>query len=135
MAARSDDLAFTVDLGEPGRWAVVHVRGELDWNSAPVLTTMVEHLWDFLSGGCLLLDLAPMTFCDSMGLGTMIAVSRGCLSRGVRLVLVAPPPSLRRTLAITGLGAVLQVRDTLPEALAEFDGHNVDAGDHIVPFA
>ncbi|MEU4833231.1 STAS domain-containing protein [Streptosporangium sp. NPDC023615] len=115
----SDELAFTVDLGEPGTYAVVHVRGELDWNSAPTLTTMVEHLWDFLRDGCLTLDLEPMTFCDSMGLGTLIEISKGCRERRVRLVLAAPPPSLRRTLTITGLTAVFDLRDTLREALED----------------
>ncbi|MGC5014606.1 STAS domain-containing protein [Streptosporangium sp. DT93] len=115
----SDELAFTVDLGEPGSHAVVHVRGELDWNSAPTLTTMVEHLWDFLQGGCLTLNLEPMTFCDSMGLGTLIEISKGCRERRVRLVLAAPPPSLLRTLTITGLTAVFELRDTLREALED----------------
>jgi anti-sigma B factor antagonist len=113
------ELSFTVDLGAPGTYAVVHVRGELDWNSAPVLVTMAWHLWDFLEDGRLVLDLAPMTFCDSMGLGTMVTVYKECAVRGVRFVLVAPPPSLRRALMITGLGTFLQVCDSLGEALGE----------------
>ncbi|MFI6508627.1 STAS domain-containing protein [Streptosporangium sp. NPDC050855] len=128
----SDELAFTVDLGEPGSHAVVHVRGELDWNSAPTLTTMVEHLWDFLRDGSLILDLSPMTFCDSMGLGTLIEISKGCRARQVRFVLAAPPPSLCRTLRITGLNTVFELRDTLGEALEGVPrglGNRQDRGD------
>ncbi|MFC4530683.1 STAS domain-containing protein [Sphaerisporangium dianthi] len=113
-----DDLSFTVDLGAPGEWAVVRIRGELDWNSAAMLTTMAEHLWDFLHDGCLVLDLAPMTFCDSTGLGTMIAVYKGCATRNVRFVLMSPPPSLCRLLSVTGLAAFFPVYDTLAEVLA-----------------
>nr|WP_269324005.1 STAS domain-containing protein [Streptosporangium roseum] len=67
-------------------------------------------MWDFLSGGHLVLDLSPMTFCDSSGLSRIITVFHQCRERGVNLLLAAPPPSLRRILALTGLDRVLQIR-------------------------
>ncbi|GAA3097574.1 hypothetical protein [Streptosporangium carneum] len=41
-ARRRDELAFTVDFGEPGAWVVVHVRGALDFTTAPILGAMAE---------------------------------------------------------------------------------------------
>lgn len=60
-----------------------------------------------------------MTFCDSMGLGQILAVFQDCQKRRVGLLLVTPPSGLRRTLRYTGLDQVLQMRDSLHQALTE----------------
>lgn len=128
-AEGTDEVVFPVEYGEPGRWAVVHVHGPLDYYTASVLDATVARLWDFLAGGHLVLDLSPMTFCDSSGLSRIITVFHQCRERGVNLLLAVPPPSLRRILALTGLDRVLQIRDSLHQVLAEVDGPPAD-GDH-----
>ncbi|GIH92909.1 hypothetical protein Psi01_35390 [Planobispora siamensis] len=127
-------MGFEVVLGSYGKCAVVHLKGALDLATASALRVMIEHLWDFLQEGCLVLHLSSMTFCDSTGIGAMIGVSKGCNERGVRLVLAAAPVALRRRLTITGLLPLFEVHDSLKEALSEV-GWQSEGAAGISPFA
>src|SRR4051812_13058119 len=64
---------WTDELGSD-RWTV-HVHGELDLMTGPQLR---EHLAGALSrsGGCVVVDLTGTTFCDSSGLGALVATRR-----------------------------------------------------------
>ncbi len=120
-------IAFDVDHGAYGRWAVVHVTGDLDWARSASLLDTVERLWDQLRGGCLILDLGLMRFCDSSGISQLIKVYRGCQEHGVRLSLAAPPAFLRRLLNTTGLIQLFEIRETLEQALRDLAGWEPDA--------
>ncbi|MEU6428555.1 STAS domain-containing protein [Microbispora sp. NPDC046973] len=113
---------FDVDHGAYGRWAVVHVTGDLDWTRSASLLDTVERLWDHLRDGCLILDLGPMRFCDSSGISQFIKVFRECQKRGIRMTLAAPPAFLRRLLRTTGLIQLFEVYETLEQALGGLDG-------------
>ncbi|GIH97874.1 STAS domain-containing protein [Planobispora siamensis] len=123
-----DDTAFEVVLGEPGECTVVHIHGAFDWVTSPPLKANVERLWDSLRGGCLVLDLGPMSFCDSTGVGTLIELLNGCRERGVRLVLAAPPAYLRGMLTTTGLIELFEVTETVEQALQGSAGGEAGAG-------
>lgn len=114
---------FTVETGEGGAPTVVHVRGALDYDTAPVLGAVIDGLWEDLGGDHLVLDLGETTFCDSVGLSRLIAAFTGSQQRGVTLLLVAPRPFLRHVMELTGLSRILPVRDTLDQALAEAREH------------
>ncbi|MGS2646072.1 STAS domain-containing protein [Streptosporangium sp. G12] len=128
-------MAFTVDLGAYGKCAVVHVTGDLDWVTSPSLIVMVEHLWDFLNEGCLILNLTPMLFCDSTGVSALITVFRGCRERGIRLILAGTPRFLLRMLTTTGLIELFEVHDTLDQVLSNVDGWEPEPDTRIPPFA
>ncbi|WP_396795636.1 STAS domain-containing protein [Microbispora sp. H13382] len=68
IAVPPKGIVFDVDHGAYGRWAVVHVTGDLDWTRSASLLDTVERLWDHLRDGCLILDLGPLRFCDSSGI-------------------------------------------------------------------
>ncbi|WP_329225194.1 STAS domain-containing protein [Streptomyces sp. NBC_00111] len=96
--------------------AVLHVSGEIDVDSAPVLRTRALEL---IREGRphLVLDLAPVEFCDSSGLNTMISILRYAKDRHGSLSLAAAPPHLTRLLDITGVVHVIPTLSTTAEAL------------------
>lgn len=58
---------------------------------------------------------------DSSALGTLIGALRRARERGGRLVLVSHGPEIARTMELTGLDQVFDIRATREEALAELD--------------
>ncbi|MBE3014029.1 STAS domain-containing protein [Microbispora sp. NEAU-D428] len=128
-------ISFEVDHGAFGKWAVVHVAGDLDWTRSAALRVTVERLWESLAGGTLILALASMTFCDSSGISQMITAFRGCQERNIRMALAAPPAFLRRMLTTTGLHQLFEVHDTLEQALASVKGRDSDADTASAPSA
>lgn len=100
--------------------------GDLDWTSSAHLLDTVEPLWESLRGGCLILDLGPMRFCDSSGIAQLIKVFRGCQEHHIRLALAASPAFLRRMLNTTGLIQLFEVHETLEQALTDLDGWEPD---------
>ncbi|MDG9719299.1 STAS domain-containing protein [Streptomyces sp. DH24] len=83
-------VAFKVTGAERGEWAVLRVSGELDLVTSPVLR---QGIHDVVADGrhSLVLDLSEVWFCDSSGVGVLIASRRLIRScRGsLRLVLPA----------------------------------------------
>lgn len=82
-------VTFKVTGGEQGEWAVLQVSGELDLVTSPVLRQRVH---DVVAEGhhCLVLDLSDVFFCDSSGVGVLIAARRLIRSCQGRLRLVLP---------------------------------------------
>ncbi|MEU9913541.1 MULTISPECIES: STAS domain-containing protein [unclassified Streptomyces] len=82
-------VGFNVTGGEHGDWAVLHVSGELDLVTSPVLRQRVH---DVVAEGrhSLVLDLSEVFFCDSSGVGVLIASRRLIRSCQGRLRLILP---------------------------------------------
>jgi anti-sigma B factor antagonist len=82
-------VAFNVTNGEQGEWAVLQVSGELDLVTSPVLRQRVH---DEVAEGrhSLVLDLSEVFFCDSSGVGVLIASRRLMSSCQGRLRLILP---------------------------------------------
>jgi anti-anti-sigma factor len=72
-----------------GSWTVLHVRGELDLVSSPVVRQRVH---DAVAVGHhdVVLDLSEVFFCDSSGVGVLIAARRLMRSCRGRLRLILP---------------------------------------------
>jgi anti-sigma B factor antagonist len=62
----------------------------------------------------LVLDFKGVTFCDSQGLSTLIALQREVSAAGSRLVLTEVGDFMGRLLEITGLRAAFTVEDGTP---------------------
>jgi len=84
--------------------AVLAVVGELDVATAPVLASALA-----AESGRLVLDLSGLTFCDAAGIGVMLRSRTRLRTAGGDLVLLAPPPLLRRLLTLLRLDAELPV--------------------------
>ncbi|GGS58999.1 hypothetical protein GCM10010206_21150 [Streptomyces cinerochromogenes] len=61
-----------------------------------------------------------MTFCDSAGLGALLAAQRLAKARDTVLALACAPPTLRRILELTGADQVLTLYGTVDDAVTAF---------------
>jgi len=91
---------------------VVMCSGEIDVRTAPVLR---QALFDpeVVSAPLVVVDLARVSFLDSVGIGALVAARRWLTSRGTGLVLVCGDTQPRRVLTMTGLHKVFDI--ALPE--------------------
>jgi anti-sigma B factor antagonist len=82
-------VTLKVTDGEHGEWAVLHVWGEMDLVTSPVLRQRVH---DAVADGrrSLVVDLSGVIFCDSSGVGVLIATRRLIRSCRGRLRLILP---------------------------------------------
>jgi anti-sigma B factor antagonist len=118
----SADLAD--EIGEVVRFDVVghgdgvrvmHVVGEIDTLTAPVLRDRVyEQLADV---SLLVLDLTDVTFLGSAGLAVLVAAKDEAEQRQCRLRLVPGSRIVTRALEATGLLALFEIADGVPQAL------------------
>jgi anti-anti-sigma factor len=102
------DLRVSVAQGETE--TVVSVSGELDMSTADILSDAVtEELRE--APGRIVVDLAELTFCDSLGLGTLVVLSRTARVQQTFLVLRNPSPFFTRMLDVTGIREGLNIAD------------------------
>lgn len=102
------------------RAAVVSLTGELDAHTASRLRSLLAE--QLLAGpGNLVIDLSELAFIDSAGLAALISADKGTRRAGMRLVLAAPRPPVRKVLSLTGIDAVLSTVATVEQALELLD--------------
>jgi anti-sigma B factor antagonist len=82
-------VKLNVVEAEQGGWAVLSVSGELDLVSSPVVRQRVH---DAVAAGLhdVVLDLSDVFFCDTSGVGVLIATRRLLRSCQGRLRLILP---------------------------------------------
>ena len=69
-----------------------------------------------------LLDLEQITYLDSCGVGSLVAMFRHVTRQGGQLKLLRPSACVRRVLGITRLTGVFDIFDDEPEALLNLGG-------------
>jgi anti-anti-sigma factor len=111
------DTPVTASPRRPENNAVLHVSGEVDLLTAPILRDRIHQA---ISGGRhnLLVDLSAVTFMDCAGMGPLLEART---ELGTRLRLRGLPDSLVRILRVCDLRAtftVLDDTDTATESLA-----------------
>jgi anti-anti-sigma factor len=117
-------MGFRVTDGEQGDWAVLQVSGELDLITSPVLRQRVH---DVVAEGrhCLVLDLSDVFFCDSSGVGVLIAARRLIRSCQGDLRLILPARGavdgshVNRVLGALGVRRLFEVFPDVPTAVDE----------------
>ncbi|MFI1165847.1 STAS domain-containing protein [Streptomyces sp. NPDC020801] len=117
-------MAFKVTGDEQGGWSVLSVAGELDLVTSPVLRQRVH---EAVADGRhhLVLDLSGVFFCDSSGVGVLIAARRLIRSCQGRLRLILPARGavdgshVNRVLGALGVRRLFDVYPDLPAALDE----------------
>ncbi|MFI6492209.1 STAS domain-containing protein [Streptomyces sp. NPDC050564] len=117
-------VTLKVTDGEEGEWAVLRVSGELDLVTSPVLRQRVH---DAVADGrrSLVLDLSEVLFCDSSGVGVLIATRRLIRSCQGRLRLILPAQGaidgshVNRVLAALGVRRLFDVYPDVPTAVAD----------------
>ncbi|MFE0701971.1 STAS domain-containing protein [Streptomyces sp. NPDC058872] len=115
-----------LDEDEYGPWTVLRVQGELDLVTSPGIRRRVH---DAVAGGRhdLVIDLSAVRFCDSSGVGVLIAARRLLRSCGGRLRLILPEDAgagdghVGRVLSTLGVRRLFEVYEDVSEALTESD--------------
>ncbi|MER6220560.1 STAS domain-containing protein [Streptomyces sp. 900105755] len=120
-------MAFKVTGGEQGEWAVLEVSGELDLVTSPALRQRVH---DVVAEGhhSLVLDLSDVFFCDSSGVGVLIAVRRLIRSCRGRLRLILPAQGASDGSHVNRVLGALGVR-RLFDVYADIDSATTDEED------
>ncbi|MFI1100901.1 STAS domain-containing protein [Streptomyces melanogenes] len=117
-------MTLIVNEAEQGGWAVVRVRGELDLVTAPQVRRVVH---EAVAAGRhdLVLDLSGVLFCDSSGVGVLIASRRLIRSCRGRLRLILPARGavdgshVNRVLAALGVRRLFDVYGDVATAAQE----------------
>lgn len=109
-------LDFRVASSRLGNTAVVAISGELDLHTADrVAAKLRDAMADHAC--CVVVDLFETSLVDSVGLGVLASAARLVKSKGGTFVLAADDPRLLRTLKITGLERLFEIKPTLMEAM------------------
>ncbi len=105
-----DRAELRVSVAHGDDETVVALAGELGMSTADQLSgTVNEQLR--LGPGRIVLDLSDLTFCDSLGLGTLVVLSRQARVQQTYLVVRNPSPFFTRMLDVTGVRAGLNLAD------------------------
>jgi anti-sigma B factor antagonist len=112
--ARSTLSVDKVD-GDYGDVTVFAVVGELDLATISLLKDVAGGA--LVEGGKpVVLDLSELSFCDSTGLGSFVALHRQAETVGATLSLVGPRKRVADLLHISGIDQVVPVYATVGEA-------------------
>ncbi|CAL9477381.1 STAS domain-containing protein [Streptomyces sp. enrichment culture] len=119
-------VTFNVTDDERGDWSVLRVTGELDLVTSPVLRQRVH---DMVADGrhSLVVDLSEVFFCDSSGVGVLIATRRLLRSCQGRLRLILPAEGapegshVNRVIGALGVRRLFDVHPDLASAVAPED--------------
>ncbi|KOU39235.1 STAS domain-containing protein [Streptomyces sp. WM6378] len=114
-------MALRVDEAEQGTWTVLRVSGELDLVTAPRLRRQVH---EAVAEGRrdVVLDLSGVQFCDSSGVGVLIAARRLLRSCQGRLRLILPARGaldgshVNKVLAALGVRRLFEVYEDVGSA-------------------
>jgi anti-sigma B factor antagonist len=117
-------VTLKVTGGERGDWAVLQVSGELDLVTSPV---MRQHIHGVVAEGrhSLVLDLSEVLFCDSSGVGVLIAARRLIRSCQGTLRLILPAQGaadgshVNRVLGALGVRRLFEVYPDVGAAVAD----------------
>jgi anti-anti-sigma factor len=88
----------------------IRVHGDIDMNAADQLVATVSCVADHGSGPTIVMDMASVTFLDSMGINALIHAHKRVESMGKELVIHNVPGKIQETLVLTGVQDYLNVR-------------------------
>jgi anti-sigma B factor antagonist len=94
---------------------VVQPSGQLDMETAPRLEAALCRLLE-AGDRRIVVDLGRLTFCDSIGLSTLVVAHRSCVDSGGYVRLARPNPFMLNLLTVVGLRDVLDVYDSVDAA-------------------
>lgn len=98
--------------------AVLHLRGELDADTAPTLHAMLADLFE-RPVPRIVVDVSQLKFCDSIGLSAFITSKQVLTARGGWLCFAGANPFLARLMATVGLNRYFAVFPDVDGALAQ----------------
>lgn len=109
-------------VGRPDDAVVVTVRGNLDVDSATVLTTALDQVL-IVPLPRVVIDLSGIEFCDSTGLSAFVLGHNRAVALGGWVRLAAPNEFLAQLLATVGLTPRLPIYGDVADALTDRDAY------------
>ncbi|MGW3342838.1 STAS domain-containing protein [Nonomuraea rubra] len=100
---------------------VLHVAGDLDVAGAPRLRAELEQALAAADPLNVVVDLTEVPFCDSVGLGVLVATLNHVQDLNGRMILVLAPGMIRHLLTITNLDRHFETSHSLTEARAALE--------------
>jgi anti-sigma B factor antagonist len=117
---------LTTNVEERAAACVLHVAGEIDLSTIGELEAAIAHAEDLLVAhgrrpGTVVIDLGEVTFLGAEGLRGLVAAENRRAEAGGSLRVVAPGGGnmIRRLLDLSGVGALLDLYETVAEALPD----------------
>jgi anti-sigma B factor antagonist len=110
-------MQLSIDTRVEQGVGVIVATGEIDMATAGALRQAVT---DLLASGYshLVVDMCPVAFLDSTGLGVLVGARKKVLHISGSLALVCDTPRLLRLFRITGIDQALPIYPTVDAALA-----------------
>jgi anti-anti-sigma factor len=106
--------ALSLSLTSQGDTAVIAVAGEIDIDTAHLLTEIVDPVSADLS--CVVIDMANVTFFSAAGLNALLRARQTVNGLGGRLVLRAPSRATQRILTVTNTDRAFEIEYTATSA-------------------
>jgi anti-anti-sigma factor len=106
-----------IELHQQDNATVLSVHGRLDANSAPELDKRLTAIIDSEPNG-IVLDFSPTMYVSSAGLRVLLAVVKQMKQAQRPLLFCGINANVMDVIETTGLHRVLQIHDTLEQALA-----------------
>jgi anti-anti-sigma factor len=109
-------MELRLSVRHHGDRATIHIGGEVDLATCPLLQAIVV---DLVDRGChqLIIDLERVSFLDCAGIRVLVDARRRVQEHGGSVTLVRPRPPVWRVLALTGMTEVFPIDTSLGEAL------------------
>ena len=110
-------MDLSVSSTEQGSLTIVHVAGEIDVYTAPLLREVLDK--QVAAGRIdLVVDLEKVTFMDSTGLGVLVGRLKLVRGQNGSLRIVSNQDRILKVFKITGLDKVFHIYPTVEEATA-----------------
>jgi anti-anti-sigma factor len=106
-----------IEETERGSVRLVRLEGRLDATNAPEIE---RRLGEIIGGGAtrVVLDCSALEYISSAGLRVFLSVAKRLMAAQGRLALGGPLPQVREILEIAGFTSVMQVAQTVEDAIA-----------------
>lgn len=109
-------MDLSVSISEQAGATIVHVDGEIDVYTAPLLREALDR--QIAAGRAqLVVDLEKVTFIDSTGLGVLVGRLKLVRGQNGSLRIVTTQDRVLKVFAITGLDKVFHIFGTVDEAV------------------
>ncbi|MHA6758197.1 STAS domain-containing protein [Streptacidiphilus sp. PAMC 29251] len=95
---------------QQGTRAVLALAGDLDLGGGDTLTAAAAALIE-AGHRDLVLEMAQVAFCDSMGLNALLRILRQAMNAGGSLVLLSPTDPIKRLLSMCGVDQIISTLD------------------------
>jgi anti-sigma B factor antagonist len=102
-------------------WVVITLHGEIDLSRVEEIDLIFQSRRPRPGIG-LIVDLSPVTFMDSSGIGLLMRAEQDLLKDGSRMRLVAPRGPAQRVMEVAGLADRWPLFHTLDMAIEANDG-------------